>query len=60
MGNIFYCYSYKLQLFLRALGFKYIQTGKEKNTQNTYWEFVKSEKLDKAISLYNDVKLMFS
>lgn len=56
MDYIFYCYSYKMQLFLRAMNEKYIGTGINKNTNTKYWTFIKSDRLDSLIELWTSVK----
>ena len=57
--NIFYCYSNRLHNWLRSLGFKYISVGINKNTNKSYWTYEKSNKLDTAIDLYNQLKHAF-
>ena len=56
MNNIFYCYSYRMQLFLRAMNEKYIGTGINGNTKTKYWTFKKSDRLDALIGLWTSVK----
>lgn len=56
MSEYFYCYSSKLAHFIRAFDIKYIDVGVNKNTNTKYYLFHKSEKLDKVINLYNEVK----
>ena len=58
--NIFHCYSYRLTLFIRSFGVKYISTDINPNTNQRYYAFEKSEQLDKIIGLYNEVKNKFS
>jgi hypothetical protein len=58
--NIYYSYSYRLTLFIRSFGIKYISTDINPNTNQRYYTFEKSDKLDKIISLYNEVKYKFS
>lgn len=58
--NIFYCYSYRLTLFIRSFGLKYISTDINTNTNQRYYTFEKSERLDKIISFYNEVKNKFN
>jgi len=55
-NNIFYCYSYRMFLFLKSLRFYYISEGVNKNTNNKYWTFSKSDVLDMAITTWNDIK----
>ena len=54
--NLFYCYSKKLSYFIRAFGIKYISVGLNTNTHVRYHVFEKSDRLDKVIALYNQVK----
>jgi len=58
MGNNdnFYCYSLHLYHFLRAFGEKCKASKEHSLTGNRYWVFAKSERLDKIIILYNEVK----
>lgn len=56
MANIFYCYSKRMSLFLRAMKEEYISIGINKNTNMKYWTFAKSDRLDKLISLWNEIK----
>lgn len=56
MNKYFYCYSSKLAHFIRAFDIKYIDVGVNKNTNTKYYLFEKSERLDKVVSLYNEVK----
>lgn len=55
-NNLFYCYSNRLALFLRSFRFRYINSSVNKNSNTKYWVFEKSDKLDEAIQLYNEVK----
>lgn len=56
MNDKFYCYSNRLSYFIRSFGVKYIEIGINPKTKTRYYLFDKSERLDKIISLYNDVK----
>lgn len=56
MNDMFYCYSKRLSYFIRAFDINYIFTGVNQNTKVTYQVYPKSEKLDKVIALYNEVK----
>ena len=53
MNNYFYCYSNRMYHFIKVFDVEYISVGVNKNT---YYVFPKSEKLDKIIALYNEVK----
>ena len=52
----FYCYSTRLSYFIRSFNIKYLYVGINKNTKAKYYIFKKSERLDKIIELYNNVK----
>ena len=56
MNNIFYCYSKRMSLFLRAMKEEYIAVGVNQKTNVKYWTFNKSERLDNLISLWNEIK----
>lgn len=52
----FYCYSLRLFHFLSAFSEK-CYVSKVNSVSNTrYWVFRKSERLDRIIALYNEVK----
>lgn len=54
--DYFYCYSNRLFHFIKSFDVDYISIGTNKNTQKKYYIFEKSKRLDKIISLYNEVK----
>lgn len=56
MKNYFYCYSKRMSYFIRSFGISYANRGINSNTKITYYKFEKSERLDKIIHLYNEVK----
>ena len=56
MNNIFYCYSKRMSLFLRAMKEEYIAVGVNQKTNVKYWTFNKSERLDNLITLWNEIK----
>lgn len=56
MSKYFYCYSDRLFHFIKAFSIDYISIGVNKNTNNKYYVFLKSKRLDDIINLYNDVK----
>ena len=56
MENNFYCYSKRMSLFIRSFGISYLSVGINENTKAKYFVFEKSERLDKVINLYNEVK----
>lgn len=52
----FYCYSLRLYHFLSAFGEVCYISKINSTSQNRYWVFRKSERLDNIIKLYNEVK----
>lgn len=56
MDKNFYCYSNKMRHFIQSFGIPFTSIGINKNTNTRYWVFVKSERMDKVIQLYNSVK----
>ena len=56
----FYCYSKRLHYFLLSMKFRYEFPGVNKNNGKRYWAYMKSEKLDSAIELYNSIKYKYS
>lgn len=52
----FYCYSLRLFHFLSAFSEKCYVSKMNKLSNTRYWLFRKSERLDKLIALYNEVK----
>lgn len=58
-SNYFYSYSKKLTHFIRAFGISYVEIGINPNTNQKYYSFEKSDKLDKVILFYNEVKHKF-
>lgn len=53
---MFYCYSFRLSLFLRSMKQKYKHVGINHKTNTKFWVFEKSERLDALISLWNEIK----
>ena len=52
----FYCYSLRLYHFLSAFGETCHASKVNAVSKNRYWIFKKSERLDRIINLYNEVK----
>ena len=52
----FYCYSLRLYHFLSAFGEICYMSKINSVSKNRYWIFRKSERLDRIIELYNEVK----
>lgn len=59
MNNNFYCYSKKLSHFIRAFDVSYIDIGVHPTTKVKYYIFPKSERLDRIIALYNEIKYKY-
>jgi hypothetical protein len=55
-NNYFYCYSKRLMHFLKSMNFSFCGESINSNTKTKYWTFIKSEKLDKALILWNEIK----
>lgn len=53
----FYCYSYKLAFFIKSQGISYLLKGNNKNSKCKYYMFAKSNELDDAIKLWNELKI---
>jgi hypothetical protein len=56
----FYCYSRKLYHYLCAFGEKCYTSKTNTASGNRYWVFHKSDRLDRIIETYNEVKHKFS
>ena len=56
----FYCYSLRLYHYLCAFGEPCYASKVNTTSGNRYWVFRKSERLDKIIESYNQVKHNFS
>ena len=52
----FYCYSFRLFHYLLAFAEKCYGSSVNSNSGKRYWVFHKSERLDKIIASYNEVK----
>lgn len=50
MDNLYICYSVPLMKYLTTIGLKYELVALNKNTQNTFWVYMKSEKLNIALT----------
>lgn len=59
-NNSFYCYSMRLYHFLTAFGEKCHTSKINSNSGHRYWIFSKSERLDKLILAYGEMKHKFS
>lgn len=55
-NKLFFCYSKDLYHFILSFREKYVSKGINKNTNTKYYSFIKSDRLDRIIELYNSVK----
>lgn len=58
--DLFFCYSKRLQYFLKAFGLDYINGGINKNNNRQYYVYNKTEKLNKLLNKWNDMKEFIS
>ena len=58
-NNNFYCYSLRLFHYLCAFNEKKKEKKINKVSGNRYWVFHKSDRLDKIINSYNEMKHSF-
>ena len=56
MNDIFYCYSKRMSLFLRAMKEEYLTVDRHPKTNVRFWTFNKSQRLDELIELWNQIK----
>lgn len=59
-SNIFFCYSWKLCSFLRALGFQYKDINVNKASNHRYWTFEYSPQFREVLALYTELKHKFN
>ena len=59
-NNNFYCYSLRLFHYLCAFNERCYASKINKVSGNRYWVFHKSDRLDKIINSYNEMKHSFS
>lgn len=59
--NIFYCYSYRLNKFLKLLGFNCIEVAKNPNSHQKYWAFErKNDNIEIALEYWNNLVKEFN
>lgn len=51
----FFCYSLRLKLFLKSLGFRYEIAGNNNKTDKPYWAYLRSEKLSDALGNWRNI-----
>lgn len=54
MNEFFYCYSTKLHDFLRINQQRYICAGLNENTMRKFWQYRRTEELNRLLSAWND------
>lgn len=52
----FFCYSFKLAYFIKSQGLNYLNKGRNRNNNLTYYVFQKSDRLDEIIQQWNKLK----
>jgi len=55
-NRFFYCYSVKMKDFIKSQGLSFILKALHHKTHKPFFLFEKSEELDNAIELWNEVK----
>lgn len=58
--NRFYCYSFRLYHFMMAFNEKCQESKIHDKTHRRYWIFEKSERLDRIIAAYTEMKHQFN
>lgn len=58
-GDYFYCYSYRMALFIRAMGYRYEDIGEHPSTGAVYTQFRKTKKLNEILALWDRLKYRF-
>ncbi|MFR7443024.1 MAG: DUF5659 domain-containing protein [Sellimonas intestinalis] len=51
-----FCYSFKLAYFIKSQGLDYLNKGRNRNNNLTYYVFQKSDRLDEIIQQWNKLK----
>jgi hypothetical protein len=51
----FFCYSLRLKLFLKSIGFRYEIGGNNNKTDKPYWAYLRSEELSDALSKWRNI-----
>lgn len=55
-NSFFHCYSFNLYHFLKSQRFNYVRKSRNRTNNLTYFTFEKSEELNKAINIWNELK----
>lgn len=58
-GDYFYCYSHRMALFIRAMGYRYEEVGEHPTTGSVYTKFRKTKKLNAILKLWNEIRYRF-
>lgn len=53
MSKVYYCYSPYLKKYLMNKGFRYVTTGRNKNSHDFFWLYLKDDELDVALREYS-------
>jgi hypothetical protein len=51
----FFCYSYKLKLFLKTKGFRYEFTGNNPNNGKPYWGYIKDDNFNNSLKEWGEI-----
>lgn len=55
MEKYFFCYSYKLKLFLKEKNIRYDFVGNNPNSNKPYWGYLKTEELGKCLKEWSEI-----
>ena len=58
-GDYFYCYSRRMALFIRSMGYFYEEIGHNDRTEAVYTKFRKTKKLNEILKLWDKIKFRF-
>lgn len=58
-GDYFYCYSRRMALFIRSMGYFYEEIGQNDRTEAVYTKFRKTKKLNEILKLWDKIKFSF-
>jgi hypothetical protein len=50
----FFCYSYKLKLFLKEKGLRFEFAGNNPNNEKPYWGYLKTDKLNQGLKEWGE------
>ena len=58
-GDYYYCYSRRVALFIRSMGYRYEDVGEHPYTGAVYTKFRKTKKLNEILKLWDKIKYRF-